>query len=216
MNRIAGLPSKSAITVTVGVTLLVGWLVGQCVRDQYWLTALAFYVPSPLLAATFLASAAWACWHRRARLCVLWIMLALLPSYFVIALENRWHRAISPAASGNVVRVVHWNVGHGARGWPSIRDRLLGLDADLYLISEMPPTLSPAVLRREFGRSSNILAFGNMAVIAQSALGEVASFENSAGSRTYSFVWHSEQGPVKVFFSDFASLAPNGFWGVWC
>jgi peptidoglycan/LPS O-acetylase OafA/YrhL len=80
----------------VGIT--VAWGIGQFFRDGNWVTALLFYIPSPLLAFVLLGAVAVHFRRRRWRWATGLGALAILPFCFVIGVENKFFVALPPKA----------------------------------------------------------------------------------------------------------------------
>jgi len=122
------------------------WLYGQAVRDSSTWEAVAFYLPSPLLAVSLIASAGIGCWLRHRRRATLYAMLAVLPAVFVGGVENHWQSDaanIESVPRDQRLRIVHWNVAHGGSRWQRQTQRVRNLDADVVVITEPPAVVRP-------------------------------------------------------------------------
>jgi vancomycin resistance protein VanJ len=136
--------TRVGLLISGGAVFLI-WCIGQILRDSSWLSGLAFYLPSPCLAAGLLLAAGLSAFQkwRESRV---YLTLAIAPIWAVLMIENQWVTpdvsAISPAES---FRIVHWNICHGLPGWKSQKAAIIALDPDLIVLSETTKEVSADV-----------------------------------------------------------------------
>src|SRR5438094_17802 len=75
-----------------GVSVVPLWIVGQIFRDRVWVTALFFYIPSPVMTIWLIAAAALALRGGRRGRALVCTLMALLPLAMILFVENRWTR----------------------------------------------------------------------------------------------------------------------------
>ena len=127
--------------LAIPLALSVLWIVGQLVRDRWWITGLCFYLPAPLLMIA-LAIAAVLLWRRRRRrLGIASMVAALLATAVTLGVENRWGKAPPAAVEANELTVVHWNIFRGFLGWDRIQHELAARTADVFVLAELPEVI---------------------------------------------------------------------------
>ncbi|MEM7353295.1 MAG: endonuclease/exonuclease/phosphatase family protein [Acidobacteriota bacterium] len=148
---------------------LLPWLIGQWLRDRWWLSGLCFYIPSPVLCAALLLSAPLLWRKGRRRVAAAALLASLLPALVIVSLENRWGAlpvdpTVDPTARAipSELTLVHWNVFRGWLGWDRVQQRLAEHPADIYVLSELPESLG----------AQRVAAFGDgFSLIRHSTLG---------------------------------------------
>lgn len=183
------------------------WSAGQVLRDLTWYTALCFYIPSPLMAFALLWQSIWLHRRDRKRLAGVLVVLALFPLAFSAVIENQWVATPPPAAAENLphVRLVHWNVWYARRGWEPILQRLAGLHADIYVLSEAPKSLDVSAVVAALGPEYTVQRFEDMAILAR---GELHVHERRPiGRHGWGRLvdWNSSAGPLRLLAADFPS-----------
>lgn len=166
-------PQRPLLRRIAGSVLFFGWILwcyGQVRRDETWLTALCFYIPSPLLAAGLMGQAIWEWRARSRRLASFWCLLAGFPLLFTCYLENQWEppprSSLRGTSSPQQARLVHWNVWYARRGWPAVAAHLRNLQAQIYVLSEAPRELDLPAEARRFGPNFTGLRFEDMVIFA--------------------------------------------------
>lgn len=138
------------------------WVFGRLARDQWWLSGLAFYIPTPVVTGCLLALLTWELKGRRLRGAAGTALFIAVCLSSLLASENRFGPSAARAAAKGSIRAVHWNVLSGKLGWPEAYEYLRELDADLYVLSESPRTLQESTFP---GYESALL--GSMTVFAR-------------------------------------------------
>ena len=143
--------------------LLACWVVGQLLRDRYWLSGLCFYIPTPFMATTLLVNALWQWRTQRRRQAAIRLVLLLAPLSMWACVENRfWH---APPDNGTAqLRLVHWNICRTLR--PQAKEILLSQQADIYVLSEIESILELTGLAGDLGSEYRTQMRGNLAVVA--------------------------------------------------
>jgi vancomycin resistance protein VanJ len=142
------------------------WLIGQFLRDRWWLSGLCFYFPSFVAAATLAAMSVMAWRWRTRRVAVVALLLSLAPMLCVGLVENQWRKP--PAANTREqFRLVHWNVFYGGLGWSGVRANLRDADADFYLLSEVPGSEPLEAFLEDLGPEFVGEHLASMAVLAR-------------------------------------------------
>ncbi len=169
------------------IAFFTAWCVGQVFRDVTWVTGLCFYIPSPVLAALLILAAGldlvrpgtlrWAPnrtsrWARSRFIAASWALLGVAPILVVVFVENRFDagRPFPPddAARGDgVVRLVHWNVYEGERGWEGVVDVMRGTQADIFVLSELPKDRGFDEILADFGAGFDGIRVATMGVIVR-------------------------------------------------
>lgn len=192
------------VGISIAVTAL--WLVGQCWRDTTLTTALCFYIPSPVL-AVMSAAVAIAC--RRAgwtRLAPLMTGLVVMPLLAVSWLDNQWTQPKNlEATTGTPLRVVHWNVMWGKRGWPAVARQLAELDADAYVLSEAATDFDYSAFE-----GYQVSGDWSMVIVARGELGPLGRRFNKAEIRELWIDWRpplspKDQPPLRVMLVDISA-----------
>ncbi|MEM7262160.1 MAG: endonuclease/exonuclease/phosphatase family protein [Planctomycetota bacterium] len=190
------------------VVLAVAWGIGQLFRDQSILTALCFYVPSPVLATLLVVTLLVGVW-RRWRVRVLAVGLALLPVLVAIAvLENQWQApAVAPTDPEAFVthQVIHWNVKGGLFGWDRAATELVESKADLIVLSETPSGFGDDEIQLRFGEPYYGLQFGRLHVVGHGELTDRKWLYRFGGLTVASLRWKLDGIERKVFLVDLHS-----------
>ena len=183
------------------VAAWIAWCAGQVLRDRSWLSGMCFYMPSPVIFATLVASGILV--RRRSRWAALsCLLLSLAPLLSAALVENRWAPAPAPAGAGDRThRIVHWNVMSGLLGWDAIVERLAGLRADAYVLSEHPGEARLAELAGRLGPGYHTVRFGLMAFVARGEVRENGWLARSA-IRVQSLTWNPDGAALEVLAVD--------------
>jgi len=132
---------RLGLLVTGWMVFLI-WCIGQILRDSSWLSGLAFYLPSPCLAAILLIAAGLSA-LKKWRESRVYLTLAIAPIWAVVMIDNQWKKPVIPAISpAESLRIVHWNICHGIPGWKAQKAAIIALDPDLIVLSETTPEVS--------------------------------------------------------------------------
>lgn len=132
----AKLPWHRRLMIIGSVIAWLFWIVGQIFRDQSWVLGLMFYIPSPALMAVLLVSAA-ILRRRRFTEWRLFAVMALLPLFVVVVIENRWWPSQSSADNVDSTRLVHWNICRNRMGWQRQKNALFSLKPEIIVLSEV-------------------------------------------------------------------------------
>ena len=116
--------------------LLPAWAIGQIFRDEEWITALVFYIPSPILGGIFLLAALISAFRRNFGHTTVFLALSLAPLIVTICIENQF----LPVRENRTpeLKIVHWNVARGQLGIDRVLSEIEDLNADFYFLSEAP------------------------------------------------------------------------------
>jgi len=182
------------------------WAVGQHVRDEFWLSALCFYLPSPLVAILLLgiagAAARWGC-RRTAVAAALW---ALAPALSVAVIENHWTSPAPPKSTGCSLRLVHWNVARGRLGPTRVTDRLAATEADAYVVSEASGVQALLAFAHRLGGEFTLVRIWGLAFLARGKLGIKQNLRLAGGGHAHTFLWLPPTGPpLKLLVVDLSS-----------
>src|SRR5262245_32287399 len=192
MTRIP-VPVRRRIAMTLAAVIFLTWLVGQVLRDRFLITALCFYLPSPL-AVIVLAGLSMLAWKQGARRWAALVgMLAVGPAIFTGAIENHWSGQQQGLAT---IRLVHWNVGSGAWGWDGVCQHLKAAGGQIYVLSEVPDDIRLDALQAELGADWARLRLGNLAVFAQGRLDAETRPTASGHAKVQAVRWQSPQGEL--------------------
>ena len=166
-----------------------------------------FYIPTPLLMLALAGLGLWALRRRQRRMAIACALLAGVNAVFVAAVENHLFTAgpsrLSSQKSDSAlpaVRVVHWNVYAGTLGWTAVRERLLPMAADAYVLSEAPYNFSAD----DFPGYST-LYLDQIALAVHGELTDVQTLRDSLVGQVYLVTWRSEHGHLRLMLADFAS-----------
>jgi hypothetical protein len=171
-------------------TIFLFWIVGQIFKDKTWVLGLMFYIPSPVLSVGLLTIAAYSKWRRIPGWKHIGAM-AILPLLFVIVVENRWLPNGPVNLSGNVRRLVHWNICRTNMGWDRQKAVLLNLKPDVIVLSEVTDEVTPEdfegyQVRKRSGMlvacRGSIVEYGQLAT-----RGVVSAFQVRCEMEGYSF-----------------------------
>lgn len=196
----------AALFALLVIGLVGAWLIGQWRRDATLLTALCFYIPSPLLLVTLLVGSG-VCHAVRLRYAGRGLLaLAAMPLVSIALVENQW--ATPPPAEdavGTPVRVVHWNVMWGELGWPAIAKQLVELDADAYVLSEVGAGFDFSAFE-----GYEVAADWSMAIVARGELGELQRRYNKLEIRELWIDWRpiglaESEDPLRVMLVDISA-----------
>jgi endonuclease/exonuclease/phosphatase (EEP) superfamily protein YafD len=148
------------------LVLFAAWAVGQAARDATWLTGLAFYIPSPVLATLALPLAAVFAASRLPRRSLLLLALAAPPVVFVAYVENDF--AAKPPGPPGEFRLLHWNV-KGQLGRERVRAAAASERADLYVFTEAhsPLAVGELVVALRGVGAYRSARFGGLAVVGR-------------------------------------------------
>ena len=140
-------------------------------RDRCLLTALCFYLPSPLAAAWLFVAAICALWKRAYTFCAVWAVMLAVVLMVVALVENHWFRPPVSPADARSIRAVHWNIWYGKLGWRGVLTRMAEAQADVYVLSEWWPPSDPAEVAAALGPEFSAKEVFNVAIIARGTLG---------------------------------------------
>lgn len=199
-------PLLTAMSVLVAGLFGI-WVIGQCVFDLTWYTALCFYIPSPVVGAALLLQSSWLLGRQRQRSAAVFALLAAFPLGFTVLVENQWAAPRNTAETENLphMRLVHWNTWYGERGWDPVMDRLRSLKADIYVLSESARGYDVEAAAKSFGPEFHVLRFEDMAVFAR---GELVVHERlPIGRHGWARLidWKSPAGLMRILAVDFPS-----------
>lgn len=78
-------------------------------------------------------------WRKKYRKnCVIFLILSVLPTVFIVGIENRWTSSDDAQGADKPLRLLHWNIRWGRDGWEGIRAALRKHKADICILSEVP------------------------------------------------------------------------------
>lgn len=182
--------------------LFGAWCVGQVFRDATHLTALAFYVPSLLVAVTLGVRVALVrCSLRQRVKSAFCVLLPVLVSLFV---ENHWDRRGVSTLGKETRRAVHWNIYGSNFGITNILDHVEPLNPDLMVFSEVPRKLGNERFLSRFREGFSLLRVGGMVVLARGELTRVECAALTQG--TVGLVRWTDRGVVRsVMVADLPS-----------
>ncbi|MEO1367414.1 MAG: endonuclease/exonuclease/phosphatase family protein [Acidobacteriota bacterium] len=154
---------------------VVAWIVGHGLHDAPWPLDLLSYVPAAPLAPALLLLAALSRGRRRAAAAV----AAAAVVAYVVTVDVRRGPELA-AAGDDRLTAVQWNVAHGFVGWRAALERLRRLDADLYVLNELPRHVVRGETALRLGPGYTYI-FGDLTGIAcRGELGDT-SFEAADG-----------------------------------
>lgn len=194
--------SARVLTAIAAGTPLAAWTWGQAWRDETWFSGLCFYIPSPVL-AVWLVGIACLLYRSRARSSARFVLaLALAPLSAVIGFENQWSHprgsgAAAVRASATPLKIVHWNVKHGDRGWDKIAEKLATLDADAYCLSEAPYMTSD-----DRFPGYRVVWSNGMAILARGELTDPDVLVNDGALNAFVCEWRHEQHEMRLMMAD--------------
>ncbi len=183
--------------------LYVGWVIGQSLRDRTLLSALGFYVPSPVLAG-LLSVGLVASLVRKQRTRTVVLLLLALPVFGVVGLwENRWSQPDPEEVAGATkATVVHWNVNGGMLGWEAIAAEIHAASPDLIILSESPSEVDGDEIRARFGEQFYGIQFGRLRAIANSTIDGRRWIYRDRGLQVGVFNWLVGERTLTVFVVD--------------
>jgi hypothetical protein len=172
MEDRAGRLDVRALLFALAWAALLAWSLGQVVGDATYAGQLAFYVPSPLVAALLGFCALVYRLKGRRRLALAAGLAALVPLAFVLCVEQRFTAAPAAAAPGTkTLRIVHWNVRRGME-WERVVPIAVGAHADLYAFSEPPSGKREREVAAARGFTPETLRVGDVSLVARGSLGK--------------------------------------------
>jgi endonuclease/exonuclease/phosphatase (EEP) superfamily protein YafD len=191
------------MALCLSVLLFTAWAVGQVFRDVSWITALCFYVPSILLACLLGVLALLDLITKRFRAAVLTASLAAVPAFFVLFVENSWLHGQQNLPETFNVRLVHWNVCRGKLGWDCVQKTLIALDADIYVLSEIPDDDDLQQFAIALPSRYSVRRFSTMAVIAKGEVSSRGRLMNSGRAFVHFLTWRSDGVSLSLLAADF-------------
>ncbi|MCG8458615.1 MAG: hypothetical protein MI919_20235 [Holophagales bacterium] len=117
------------------------WVAGRLLGDGVLWTALLFYIPTPLVAALAVSSAA-VSWRERRSLALVALAVAALALVYLGRTEIRWARPVEPADRKGVYTLVQWNVFRNYLPWSWKIERLRAISAHVFVLNELPRQVS--------------------------------------------------------------------------
>ncbi len=201
---------RSAQTVAAWLfaNVIVGafgvWTIGELFRDSNSITAICFLVPSSFVSAALLVAAllAFACGCRRMSLAA--ALLWLLPTFWLLFVENQWVRPRARGDRDAALRLAHWNVGPLASRWDVMSEFLGPLGADAYVLSECYQPETSARLAAALGNEFTVCHVRQVAVIARGVVRVVREDERMP-NRAYLLEWRSPRGTLSLLVVDLPS-----------
>lgn len=152
-------------------SILPAWIVGQMFRDSMHLTALCFYIPSPLVVILLFGKALRN--FRKPRRAVRPFLWMLLPLMSILLLENHWDRRALRSEKKEVHRLVHWNIYGSNFGLKNILQTVDEYQPDLMVLSEVPKIVRTARFHERYREGYSILQIGNMVIVGKGHLATV-------------------------------------------
>lgn len=151
--------------------MLPAWIVGQIFRDSTPLTALCFYIPTPIVVLLLLGKAIWN--SRKPRSAVRPLLWMLLPLTAILFLENHWDRRAIPTEGKETRRIVHWNIYGSNFGLKNILQSVDESHPDLIVLSEVPKIIRDDRFHERYADGYSILRIGNMVIVAKGVLSQL-------------------------------------------
>lgn len=184
MSGRASFAAAAAAAEALGAAIAVAWAAGRLLSDRWAWSQWLLWVPTPALlaaAAVCFAAAlrpALRPGTRRRRLAVRGGACLAALAYFG-AVEHRFGRGGEPAG----LRVVHWNAeGAGHADYGAQNEALLGLGADLYLVSAPGPAEAAfATLRAGLGPGAHTAVIGPFVVFTRLEIVEAGALVFAEG-----------------------------------
>jgi hypothetical protein len=133
------------------------------------------------------------------------IAFALPPLGAIAFVENQWAPPNRTDESTPTLRLVHWNVAHGAWGIAGVERTLLQSRTDLVVLSEAPQSLSMAGFLARLGPEYRSVQFGTMAVIASGELDEPRRLCADPELKATLVSWRQPHGVLKILAIDIGS-----------
>lgn len=175
--------------------LLTAWAIGQIFRDEEWITALVFYIPSPVLGGLFLLAALISAFRRNFRHTIGFIVLSLAPLIVTICIENHF-RPVRENPTPEL-KIVHWNVARGQLGIGGVLREIENLNADFYFLSEAPHSFDSL-------NGLHSLRLGTMLVLSELPV-ELEEDVSEGGVRKCLIKCGLPQQKMRVMFADVPS-----------
>lgn len=190
----ASLPPKTKIASALLAMATSAWCLGRVLGDGNVLTGLLFYVPTPVLAVSWLAMAAWLSFLRARApapapalgpalgptplpkpspkpsqwLALLAAVVGLLLAVELATVEIQWSRpAARPPSTefSSELALVHWNVFRNYLPWKRKIERLRAAAAQIYVLNEVPRQVSRGNWALRLGPNMQY-AMANLSVVA--------------------------------------------------
>ncbi len=189
--------------------LAIAWLIGQIVREQFWITGICFFIPSPLVAAVMLAAA---CFYRSkqfARHSQWALALAVAPLLVVLTVENQWTAPEAAPAGPKTLRLVHWNIWHGTLGSSRVRAVLADYKADIYVFSEAPEKVDFGNLDERIKAEYSTVRISDMTVVARGKL-TIDTIFRFGGGHGGLVRWTNNNETISLLVADLPSRITAG------
>ena len=177
------------------------WLLGVLFRDRWRITAVCLFVPSLFVAAALVVATVLALACRWRRLALASALLCIGPATSALVLENRWVPRRTPAAGGERLRLVHWNVGEAAGDWGRMMAHLRAQRPDICVLSEMYRTDVATRMAAALGGDYRVCKLRRLAVISRGET-RVVMPEDRIRGRGYFVAWDSPAGPLTLLVVD--------------
>lgn len=162
--------------LSAGLTVL--WLLGRLLGDGHLVTALLFYLPSLGVAAAWLLVGALG--HgRKIRIAALVLAGLLLSDVYFRDFKPK---DATPTADtqATTLELVHWNVFRNYLPWTAKIRRLRELEADIYVLNELPRQVTRGNWALKLGPGFNY-AFGDLMVVGCRGTVKAQSFQAGDG-----------------------------------
>ena len=181
------------------------WLIGQFARDSRLWTAILFYMPSAFVAGCLLVMGL-ILWRlkgkREAAICG---CLMILPLLFVLFVENHWTQHAARKSGKETYRLVHWNVCGGHLGWARVQSDLRDLNADIYVLSEVPKGMDASHLAAPMGGDYQAICVSNMGVIARGELSQAKTLSTDRKLNAFEVSWNFDGHQTDLLAIDMSS-----------
>jgi len=188
------------------VMLLCCWLVGQITRDRNLLTGLLFYIPAPCVLGAGLAAGLHALYRRKGRPAVFFLLGCLLPLYVVADVDNQWAPpAIAAPSEGLSLRLIHWNIAWGWKGWEVVSQQLEDYNADIQILSEVPQRITEGFVAARTDSERDVEVFAPMIAVSRGQLGEFRWLLRARDLHIGLFPWTIEGQTVHIMAVDLPS-----------
>jgi len=162
--------ARRYFAIAVG-SVLPAWIVGQIFRDSTHLTALCFYIPSPLVAVLLLGKALRNI--RKPRLDLRPLLWMILPMLSTFLLDNRWDSRAIPTEGKETRRIVHWNIYGSYFGITNILQTVDEAHPDLMVLSEVPKIIRDDRFHERYDEGYSFLRIGDIVIVAKGELTRV-------------------------------------------
>lgn len=186
-----------------GCWLVVGgWLVGQIFRDAWQVTALGFYIPSPLVAVILFVRGV--LYRRDARRGGQAFAMLLLPLASILLIENHWDDRRISTAGKEIRRIVHWNIYGSNFGITNILKSVEEQNPDLMVFSEVPRKVPDSRFFQQFPEGFSLQRYGGMLVLARGEL-KLESVPFLSKGTVGMVTWRDRRQSRKVMIVDLPS-----------